>query len=296
MLQVSDIHLAPGYTEQDLRRKLNQCRIPASADVEILKLSLDARKKQEIHYLCTAGASFPGEAAFLKKNKNASIRRAELPRYELPKAGSQPMKYRPVIIGAGPAGLFAGKLLSDAGYAPILLERGAPVEERTKDVRQFWKDGRLKPDSNVQFGEGGAGTFSDGKLNTQVKDRFGRIRKVLTEFVACGADPQILYWNKPHIGTDVLVRVVRNLREAIIASGGEVHFHAHVTEMGIRDGVLTSITYLDEEGQMQTIPTESVILAVGHSAEIPSRNSTAREFLCARSLWLSESASNIRKA
>ena len=141
------------------------------------------------------------------------------------------MKSRPVVVGCGPAGLFCAYFLAEYGYQPVLLEQGAPVEERQKDVEEFWKTGVLKSDSNVQFGEGGAGTFSDGKLNTLIKDPVGRNRKVLEIFVENGAPKNILYVNKPHIGTDILRTVIRNMREKILVWGGEIHFHTQMTEV-----------------------------------------------------------------
>ncbi|MCD8052615.1 MAG: FAD-dependent monooxygenase [Lachnospiraceae bacterium] len=271
MIRIANVTLPPGFTPEDVERHLRRERIPAEADWELRRLSLDARKKQNIHYLASVDASWPGEAAFLKKNRNHEISRAADPAYQCPESGPVPLTHRPVIVGAGPAGLFAGRLLAEAGYAPLILERGAAVEERAADVEQFWRDGVLKPDSNVQFGEGGAGTFSDGKLNTQVKDREGRIRQVLRWFVEAGADPSILYWNKPHIGTDVLRQVVRNLRETFLSLGGEICFHSQLTAFRTAESTdgtryVTGVEYRDGDGSLHILDTEAVILAVGHSA------------------------------
>ncbi|MCD8010495.1 MAG: FAD-dependent monooxygenase, partial [Lachnospiraceae bacterium] len=271
MIRIANMQLPPGFTPEDVERCLRRDRIPAQADWELRRLSLDARKKQNLHYLASVDATWPGEAAFLRKNKNPDITCAAEPVYQLPDSGSTPLAHRPVIVGAGPAGLFAGRLLAEAGYAPVILERGAAVEERAADVERFWKNGILKPDSNVQFGEGGAGTFSDGKLNTQVKDRDGRIRQVLRWFVEAGADPSILYWNKPHIGTDVLRQVVRNLRETFLSLGGDIYFHSQFTAFRTvesTDGArrITAVEYRDENGKLHVLDTETVILAVGHSA------------------------------
>lgn len=169
---------------------------------------------------------------------------------------------RPVIIGTGPAGLFCGYLLAEHGFRPILLERGKAVENRQKDVENFWKNGILAPDSNVQFGEGGAGTFSDGKLNTLVKDKNGRNREVLKIFVRAGAPEEILYEAKPHIGTDMLVRIVRNLREEILSFGGEVWFESKMTDLVIEKGAVRGVIINDKE----LLETDSVVLAAGHSA------------------------------
>ncbi|MCD8329498.1 MAG: FAD-dependent monooxygenase [Lachnospiraceae bacterium] len=271
MIRIANMQLPPGFTPEDVERRLRRDRIPAQADWELRRLSLDARKKQNLHYLASVDVTWPGEAAFLRKNKNPDITRAAEPVYQLPESGRIHLAHRPVIVGAGPAGLFAGRLLAEAGYAPVILERGAAVEERAADVERFWKNGILKPDSNVQFGEGGAGTFSDGKLNTQVKDRDGRIRQVLHWFVEAGADPSILYWNKPHIGTDVLRQVVRNLRETFLSLGGEIRFHSQLTAfrtVETMDGArrITAVEYRDENGELHVLDTEAVILAVGHSA------------------------------
>ena len=170
-----------------------------------------------------------------------------------------------MIVGTGPAGLFCGYLLAKHGYRPILLERGKCVERRLKDVEKFWQEGILDPASNVQFGEGGAGTFSDGKLNTLVKDKFGRNKEVLRIFVEAGAPEQILYEAKPHIGTDILVSVVRNLREQIIAWGGEVRFGAHVTEL-LCEGAQIKGVVVTSQGASDVIESETIVLAVGHSA------------------------------
>jgi len=168
---------------------------------------------------------------------------------------------RPVIVGTGPAGLFCGYLLAEHGYRPNLLERGADVEERTKEVESFWKGGSLNPESNVQFGEGGAGTFSDGKLNTLVKDKDGRNREVLRIFVENGAPEEILYESKPHIGTDILIQVVKNMREKILAWGGEVRFRTKFTSLSVEGSSLTDI-FCDTK----RLPCRTLVLACGHSA------------------------------
>ncbi|MEK7738401.1 MAG: FAD-dependent oxidoreductase, partial [Pseudomonadota bacterium] len=169
---------------------------------------------------------------------------------------------RPVVIGSGPCGLFAGLLLAQMGFRPILLERGKAVRERTQDTWGLWRRGELNPESNVQFGEGGAGTFSDGKLYSQIKDPQQRARKVLTEFVKAGAPPEILYVSKPHIGTFRLVAVVENLRAAIQALGGEIRFNSRVEDLLIEHGEVRGVALAGGE----TIATRHVVLAVGHSA------------------------------
>ena len=168
----------------------------------------------------------------------------------------------PVIIGAGPAGLFCTYLLAKAGFQPILLERGEAVEERQKKVEHFWATGELDPQSNVQFGEGGAGTFSDGKLNTLVKDQHGRSRFVLKTFVEFGANDDILYESKPHIGTDVLIDVVKNLREEIKQLGGEIFFHSQVTDLRMENDAIKAV----EINHKEWLSTDAVVFAIGHSA------------------------------
>lgn len=170
------------------------------------------------------------------------------------------MENRPVIVGSGPSGLFAALILAQMGYAPIVLERGKNVDDRTKDVQTFWKESKLLPDSNVQFGEGGAGTFSDGKLTTQIRDP--RCRKVLEEFVEAGAPQEIIYKSKPHVGTDILKVVVKNIREKIIELGGEVRFESKVTELIIENGQVVGVTV----NHNKFIPCNVVVLALGHSA------------------------------
>ncbi len=270
MIQISGIRLSPDFCAEDIRQRLRKEKIPPEASVNLKSLSLDARDKQNIHYLACVEASWPGEDAFLRRRHGRNVSRAEEAVYRMPKPGRKELAHRPLIVGAGPAGLFAARLLAEAGYAPVILERGAPVEERTAEVARFWRDGVLDPDSNVLFGEGGAGTFSDGKLTTRVKDRDGRIRQVLTWFVEAGADPSILYWNKPHIGTDVLQTVVKNLREKILSLGGTFCFRRRVTGFVIRESGgerrLTAVETEDEEGWRERISAEAVILAVGHSA------------------------------
>ena len=175
-----------------------------------------------------------------KRCKSQNISRYEKKPYTFAVSGEKVLEAPPVIIGMGPAGLFCGYLLAKHGYQPILLERGYDVDTRTRDVEAFWNGGILNPESNVQFGEGGAGTFSDGKLNTLVKDRNGRNKEVLRIFVEFGAPDQILYENKPHIGTDILKNVVSGMRKYIIDHGGTVRFGAKVTGLGTDNGVLNA--------------------------------------------------------
>ena len=271
MIQIANIKMPLKHREEDLVRAVQKEGVPCrKEDLSIRKLSLDARRKEDLHYVYTVDAVLPGEGKILKKCRSKKVSEGTPRFYQVPEPGSLPLRHRPVVIGAGPAGLFAALLLAENGYRPILIERGAPVEERTKDVEGFWRGDALKPESNVQFGEGGAGTFSDGKLNTQVKDAGGRIFHVLSTFVEAGADPSFLYWNKPHIGTDVLRDVVRNLRNHILEAGGEIWFHTKVTDFLIEDGELRGLSLAretDDTGRAEwNIPVQNVILAIGHSA------------------------------
>ncbi|MDR7857676.1 FAD-dependent protein [Tissierella sp.] len=226
----------------------------------IFKESIDARKKNDIHFVYTVDVEVSNEDKILKKSKNKKISISPIISYDYVNKGEKNISKRPVIVGMGPAGLFAGLILAQMGYKPILLERGKAVEERAIDVELFWNTGKLNTESNVQFGEGGAGTFSDGKLNTLIKDP--RSRKVLEEFVVAGAPEDILYKNKPHIGTDILRNVVANIRKTIISLGGEVRFQSKVTDLIIEDEKVTGVIVNNND----TIYTDILILALGHSA------------------------------
>lgn len=266
MIRINQIKLPIDHTKEQLLEKAAKLlKLPVSAvrDLRIVKQSLDARKKEEIHYIYTVDVSTDKEAAVIKKARNVNILAAPDQQYRFPASGTAPMKHRPVIIGSGPAGLFCGLMLAKQGYRPIILERGEAVDERFRRVNAYWegKEG-LHPNSNVQFGEGGAGTFSDGKLNTLVKDPSGRNRKVLEIFAEAGADSSILYWNKPHIGTDVLRGVVKNIRSQILDLGGEVRFLSQATGFRIEHGRLTGLQINHEA----YIDTQAVVLATGHSA------------------------------
>ena len=265
MIRISNVKIAAQkeqkkVLEQEICRML---RIKSLAQLQyhIVKKSIDARKKESIQCIYTVDvAGLKDEAKIVAKCKKDNITIAKQERYEEPIHGDKPLSHRPVVVGAGPAGLFAALLLAEHGYKPLLLERGQDVDTRTADVEAFWKTGVLNVHSNVQFGEGGAGTFSDGKLNSVIKDI--RCRKVLETFVRFGAPEEILYHAKPHIGTDRLKLVVKAMREAIIASGGEVRFGAQVTSINVKDGLLAGL----EVNGNEYVPAEAVILAIGHSA------------------------------
>ena len=268
MLRIGQLKLEPNHSEQELLQKIAKTLRISVSDVKgyhIKKKSIDARKKPMLQFVYTVDVEVVNEAEVLKRQKGSQITIAKDKVYEFPKPGTQIMRHRPIIIGSGPAGLFCAYLLAEHGYKPIVFERGASVEERQKDIEKFWETGVLNTNSNVQFGEGGAGTFSDGKLNTGVKDPVGRNRKVLETFVENGAPEEILYLNKPHIGTDILISVVKNMRDRIISLGGEVHFHSQMTDFELEKDELKSVTILSD-GKEISIPAETLVLAIGHSA------------------------------
>ena len=195
-------------------------------DLVIIRKSLDARRKDNIHYVYEVDVSVPSESKVLNKVHSKDIFLAPQEDYELPEKGNEKLSNRPIIVGSGPCGLFCAYMLAKEGYQPIVIERGDRVEKRVEEVTKFWNTGVLNPNSNVQFGEGGAGTFSDGKLNTMVKDKFFRGKKVFSIFVEHGAPSDIMYLQKPHIGTDLLQNVVKNIRNSIIRMGGEFRYSA----------------------------------------------------------------------
>ncbi len=278
MIQIQQIKLKIPHKETDVKKKF--CKILHIPEkrvraFRILKRSLDARRKPELFYVYTAEAEVEGEKALRKHfQKNGQITfRAPLPDYAYQVTGTEKLSHRPVIVGTGPAGLFCGYALARMGYRPILLERGAPVEKRKKDVEEFWRTGALCPESNVQFGEGGAGTFSDGKLNTLVHDPDGRGREVLRLFVSHGAPEEILYDSKPHVGTDKLIQVVRSLREEIQDLGGEFRFYTKMTGILTREEgesgrhvQAVEMEAVNKPGEKEILKTDLLILAIGHSA------------------------------
>ena len=265
MLKIAEISLPLDGGEEELRRlAAKRLRVPPEhiVKLELVKKSVDARKKADVHFICTVQAELAvPEKKVLDKCRDPKITKAVPYQYQIPVC--PPRAQRPVVIGFGPAGMFAGLLLAQAGQRPVILERGAPVEERERDVNAFWNGGRLDPESNVQFGEGGAGTFSDGKLNTGTKDP--RAAKVLHELADAGAPAEILYQAKPHIGTDKLPQTVKNIREKIRALGGEIHFHTRLDQLLIRDGAVYGVRAQGPQGSTEW-ETDCVVLAIGHSA------------------------------
>jgi hypothetical protein len=274
MIKINQIHMKPNHTEADLRKavlKLLRLSENDNCKIKIEKRSIDARKKPDILYIYSVSVSNlkTDEKKLVKKLKNKNIVVASEHKYIFPLSGLNAPKEedRPVIIGFGPAGMFATLKLAEAGLRPIVYERGQSVEERQKTVESFWNTGALNTESNVQFGEGGAGTFSDGKLNTMIKDPTGRIREVLRVFVEHGADEKILYINKPHIGTDVLAKVVKNIREKILSLGGEIHFNTKMEELITDNGRLCAVRIKNLLTGNENVHTcNYVCLAIGHSA------------------------------
>ena len=265
MIRVSQIKMPIGHTEKELLHKTAKLLRMDPSKIRTMRLvrkSIDARKKPEIFLSYTVDVEVPEEDKLIARCRNGQVQKIEEKRYAFPVQADPVPQKRPVIAGMGPAGLFCGYMLARHGFRPVLLERGRPVEERVRDVETFWKEGVLDPESNVQFGEGGAGTFSDGKLNTLVKDRLGRNKEVLRIFVEAGAPEQILYDAKPHIGTDKLVQVVKNIRKKIIEYGGEVRFESKVTRICTEGGRLTGV----QVNGVELLETDALILAVGHSA------------------------------
>ena len=265
MIRINQIKLNINHSQDDLRKaivkKLNISDVKL-LDFVIIKKSIDARDKANICYVYAVDANTTCEELILKKNHNANISRSKNKKYVYPKHGGHALNYKPVIIGSGPAGIFCAYFLAKEGYKPIVIERGECVEDRIKTVEKFWNSGELDPDSNIQFGEGGAGTFSDGKLNTGVNDPMGRNNLVLQTFVDNGAPDEILYINKPHLGTDVLMNIVSNMRKFIIDQGGEFRFNSCFTRFDIKNKFVKGIYLADG----QYIPADVIVLAIGHSA------------------------------
>lgn len=231
-------------------------------NIQIVKKAIDSRDKNNVKYVYCVNVSVENETEILRKVNNNNIMLTKPVEYDFKPKGSIKSENRPIVVGMGPAGLFCTYLLAINGYKPLLIERGQAVDDRINTVNHFWETGVLDIESNVQFGEGGAGTFSDGKLNTSINDKTGRNRFVLETFVEHGAKENILYDSKPHIGTDILCNVVKNIRNAIIELGGEVRFSTKLTNIITENNCLKEIVVNDNE----TIQCDSLVLAIGHSA------------------------------
>lgn len=261
MIKVSQVKV-PVF-ETDLTNKLSKVLKINKDDIisyKILKKSLDARLKPNLVYVYDLAVNIKNETNFLNKNHGFSLYKEET--FEFLIKGVKKLSYRPIIVGAGPAGLFCGYMLAKYGYKPILIEQGESIERRVKIVNDFFNTGNLDEKCNIQFGEGGAGTFSDGKLNTMVKDKLGIKKEILKVFVECGAPEEILYLNKPHIGTDILTNTIINLRKKIISYGGEILFNHKMTDILIEDNKIVGI----EINKSEIRKTSLLVLAIGHSA------------------------------
>lgn len=266
MIRLNEIKMPLGTTELEVRKEVSKIlKIKESniKDFSLARRSIDSRKKDNIFLVYSANIETDLNeenviAGFLP-NKAFITQKYE---YVLPE-NKRKSKFRPIVVGFGPAGMFAALTLAKAGLSPIVFERGGDVDSRTKSVNTFWTEHTLDTESNVQFGEGGAGTFSDGKLTTGIKDP--RCREVFIQFAKFGAPQEILYSATPHIGTDKLKTVVKNLREEVIRLGGEVKFNTKLTDLIIANGALQGVSYEDETGSYD-IETDAVILAIGHSS------------------------------
>ena len=265
MIRIDNIQLPLDAPESEVRTKAADLLGVNAGDVidfQIVKKTVDARKKVDIHFVYCVYVTVKNEAQIMKRNESANICIANFQKYTVP-CSDKVIHCRPVVIGSGPAGLFCALTLAKMGIKCILLERGESVENRQKSVEQFWLTGQLNEASNVQFGEGGAGTFSDGKLSTGTND--ARHRFILEEFVAAGAPADILTLSKPHIGTDKLRQVVKNIRKQLIAMGCDIRFENKLEELIIEKGRLSGILVSTKDGGY-TLKTDYLILAPGHSA------------------------------
>ena len=266
MLRLTEIKLPLNHDENAINAAIiAKLKLKAEQlhSVSVFKRGFDARKKSDIQLIYTLDIEVDGEAELLQRfATDQHVKPSPDTRYQFVAKAPEHLTERPIVIGLGPCGLFAGLLLAQMGFKPIILERGKEVRERTKDTFGFWRGKELNTESNVQYGEGGAGTFSDGKLYSQVKDPKHYGRKVMSEFVAAGAPEEIMYVSKPHIGTFKLVAMVEKMRATIIALGGEIRFSSRVDNIHIDNGQLTGLTLASGE----RLHSKHVVLAVGHSA------------------------------
>ncbi len=266
MLQITELRLPLEHSEEELRRAvLRELGISPEALVSfsVFRRSYDARKRGAIQLIYRLDVETTGDQEVLERlgSQSRVVPKPETS-YRSPGRAPQGLKTRPVVIGLGPCGLLAGLLLAEMGFRPLILERGKKARERTVDTFGLWRKRRLDPESNVQFGEGGAGTFSDGKLHSRIKDPGNRGRKVLREFVEAGAPPEILYVNKPHIGTFRLVKMVEAMRAKLLSLGAEIRFQTRVEDLVVENGQLRGVALAGGE----VLEADHVVLAVGHSA------------------------------
>jgi len=266
LIRITELPLPLGYAADAIRRAVLKrlgVRDEDLLEVALFKRSYDARKKNAIRFICIVDVSVRDEAAVLKRfARDAQVQPAPDTSYHTVAQAPPQLKHRPLVVGFGPGGLFAALLLAQMGFKPIVLERGRDVRRRTQDTWALWRKNILTPESNVQFGEGGAGLFSDGKLYSQIKDPKFYGRKVMHEFVRAGAPEEILYVSKPHIGTFRLTGIVEKMRAAIIALCGEVRFESKVTDLLLEDGQIEGVVLASGE----TVSSRHVVLALGHSS------------------------------
>ena len=266
MLRIAELRLPLDHSEAELRRAVLRelhLRPQDLVSFSVFRRSYDARKRGAIQLIYQLDVETKSDEAVLKRlGPKSRVVPSPDTTYHLPGRAPRNLKSRPVVIGLGPCGLLAGLILAEMGFKPLILERGKKVRERTVDTFGFWRKRGLNPESNVQFGEGGAGTFSDGKLYSRIKDPGNRGRKVLKEFVEAGAPEEILYVNKPHVGTFRLVKMVEAMRAKLESLGAEIRFQARLEDLVLEDGQLRRLILADGD----VIAADHVILAVGHSA------------------------------
>ncbi len=265
MIRIQNIPLPIAGDLEELKKsaaRILSIKPEEISSMSLVRKSIDARKKNDVHYVCSVNLSVTGEAALVEKTANPNVVLFDSVPYAFPQV-RRTSSLPPVVVGMGPAGLFAALYLARAGVPSIVLERGRPVEQRTADVERFWSDGALDPASNVQFGEGGAGTFSDGKLTTGTHDP--RISTVFQSLADAGAPADILYQQKPHVGTDVLRVVVQHIRAELLALGCDIRFEHRFTGLDVRNDALHAVEVQSPQGGY-SLPCDTLVLAPGHSA------------------------------